>query len=133
MYYNTSGDIVSANKQTRQNAELKAMLKELGLTHDDFAKLVGTHRTTVSRWVCGEVPTPQYVDVVLVALHRYRELMRLRLDVLDAMEMELNSGKKSGRLGENTKLEDVPEFKNLVGFVNRLDAILEKHPISNQN
>jgi hypothetical protein len=68
------------------NSELRDALVELGLSRSAFAKLMGTHRVTISRWCSNPenecaLAVPLYVDsFILLALSMSRRRLRLALN-----------------------------------------------------
>jgi transcriptional regulator with XRE-family HTH domain len=45
--------------------DLKAKLKELGLTQAKLAEMCGVHIRTAQRWCSGEVEMPKYAKIIL--------------------------------------------------------------------
>ena len=51
-----------------EKEKLKQRRENLGLTQDEFAKMIGLTATTISRYETGLVDIPKYMDFVLEAL-----------------------------------------------------------------
>ncbi|EJF05851.1 Helix-turn-helix protein [Thiovulum sp. ES] len=49
----------------KENFDLKAEIKNLGMTQKEFAEYIDVHMTTVSRWVRNELEIPKLVKLVL--------------------------------------------------------------------
>lgn len=56
------------------NDEFKAALRALGWKQTDFARKAGLNPTTISRWVTGDVPVPEWAARYLHAMQRIADL-----------------------------------------------------------
>lgn len=46
-------------------AQLREFLGDMDWSPDDFARLTGIHRTTVFRWLAGQLPLPAYIKLIM--------------------------------------------------------------------
>ena len=116
-------------RKPMDNKEFKRRLKRLGLRHEDFASQIGVVRQTVTGYSTGSRIIPGAVEVVLGYLEKERKLIILKKDIEEWMRIECEKGKRGQRLGDNIRVEDIPEYKNVVRLLNELDEILSKVPM----
>ena len=65
---------------------LKQEIKKLGMTQKGFAELAGLHTNTVSKWVIGETPIPEWLPKFI---HYYKKSKLL--DELENNLKEINN------------------------------------------
>jgi transcriptional regulator with XRE-family HTH domain len=65
---------------------IREQIRRHRLTHDELAAAVGVHRSTLSRWISGEVePSPPHLSALEAALHvRFVDDGSGRYQALDA-------------------------------------------------
>ena len=51
--------------ETENSYNLKVEIRSLGMSQIEFAKFIGFHSTTVSRWSRGELPIPIWVKILI--------------------------------------------------------------------
>lgn len=54
--------------------EFKATLRALGWKQTDFARKSGLNPTTISRWITGDTPVPEWAVRYLQAMQRIADL-----------------------------------------------------------
>jgi len=52
-------------EEIKNDFDLKAELKALGMTQKDFANFTGVHLNSVGRWVRKEIKIPKWVSVLV--------------------------------------------------------------------
>lgn len=57
--------------------EIKSTRKDLGLTQDEFARVLGVHTVTVSRWERGTAEPSQMAINFISVLQRIRDTLKL--------------------------------------------------------
>lgn len=70
------------NKMEKYN--LKQEIKSLGMTQKEFAKHIGMHEETISKWVRGAVEIPRYLKLLVELMHtenKYTTIKQLLTDI----------------------------------------------------
>ena len=62
---NAENEIRTTRTQMMTPAELKSARKSLGLTAEQFAKVIGVTRDAVCKWESGKRPIPRSVELLI--------------------------------------------------------------------
>ncbi len=69
--------------------DLKAELKALGMTLTDFANLVELSPNTVSRWARGEINIPKWVQLFITNYRKAKMLDTLALEAFNFNKLSI--------------------------------------------
>ena len=65
--------IVTDAAEAPAERNLRALMRDLGLSQRGLARIVGRHERTVGRWCHGEYAVPGYVFTLLAQIRRRRK------------------------------------------------------------